>query len=380
MDGLSAAASGMAVVSLAIQLVGSVRDIRRFMRQVSDAPKELNRLIDLLEQLELIIEGVGELIEKQRRSAPGGDIDVSPNVLRAMKTCESKLERIENVVERARKGAKTKAMKSLGAFRIASQKKDIEELEGQLRDAVSILNLTMTMNLTFVILNLMMILLLMTGSAVHSHNTDRLMRDVAETIRKHMVHSGTRSTNVILSSNTRACARKGVGMPISGRQSPSLVIYKNILGSVYIRRASQSIVFQDDRDQPSGEAYNRNECTWTFIPSLLSRCIQLRFVNLLGSIQSSLRTCPTIPDDHPVWSMCQANDVDSVQRLFSTRQVSPFSVDSSGRTLLHVRTIIRDRISKITFIQEATVFLAPEVCRLLFSLGLKGDETNCFGW
>ena len=49
-------------------------------------------------------------------------------------------------------------MKSLGAFRIAYQKKDIEELEGQLRDAVSILNLTMTMNLTFVLRNLMMIL------------------------------------------------------------------------------------------------------------------------------------------------------------------------------------------------------------------------------
>ena len=94
MDGLSAAASGMAVVSLAIQLVGSVRDIRRFMRQVSDAPKELNRLIDLLEQLEVIIEGVGELIEKQRRSAGDSDIDVSPNVLRAMKTCENRLARI----------------------------------------------------------------------------------------------------------------------------------------------------------------------------------------------------------------------------------------------------------------------------------------------
>jgi hypothetical protein len=158
MDGLSAAASGMAVVSLAIQLVGSVRDIRRFMRQLSDAPNELNRLIDLLEQLELIIEGIGELIEKQRRSARDGDIDVSPNVLRAMKTCESRLARIENVVEKARKGAKNKAMKSFGAFRIAYQKKDIEELEGQLRDAVSILNLTMTMNLTFVVRNLKMLL------------------------------------------------------------------------------------------------------------------------------------------------------------------------------------------------------------------------------
>lgn len=180
----------------------------------------------------------------------------------------------------------------------------------------------------------------MRGSAVHSHNTDRLMGDVAKTIRKYMVHSGTGPTNVILSSNTRAFARKGAGMPISGRQSPSLVIYKNILGSVYIQRASQSIVFQDNRNQSSEEAYKRTECTWTFVPSLLSRCIELRFVNLLGSIQSSLRTYPTISDDHPVWDMCETNDVEGMQRLFSNRQVSPFSVNPYGRTLLHVRRIM----------------------------------------
>jgi len=51
MDGLSTAASGIAVVSLAIQLVDSVREIRRFLRDLSEAPKELKRLVDLLEQL-----------------------------------------------------------------------------------------------------------------------------------------------------------------------------------------------------------------------------------------------------------------------------------------------------------------------------------------
>jgi hypothetical protein len=154
-----------------------------------------------------------------------------------------------------------------------------------------------------------------------------------------MVHSGTGPTNVNLSSNNRACARRGAGMPISGRQSLSLVIYENILGSVYIRRASQSIVFLDGRNHSSEEAYNRTECTWMFIPSLFSCCIELRFVNLLGSLQSSLRTYPVIRYDHPVWDMCKSNDVEGIQRLFSNRQVSPFSVNFRGWTLLHVRII-----------------------------------------
>jgi hypothetical protein len=166
------------------------------------------------------------------------------------------------------------------------------------------------------------------------------MGNVAETIRKHMAHSGTGPTNVILSSKTGAGARRGASMPISGLQSLSLVIYDNILGSVYIRRASQSIVFQDERNHSSEEAYNRTECTWTFVPSLFSRCIEFRFVSLLGSIQGSLRTYPTIPDDHPVWSMCEVNDVEGIQKLFSNRQISPFSVAPNGRTLLHVRTIM----------------------------------------
>ena len=138
-------------------------------------------------------------------------------------------------------------------------------------------------------------------------------------------------------------------MPISGRQSLSLVIYENILGRVYIRRASQSIVFQDGGNHSSEKAYDRTKYTWMFIPSLFSRCIELRFVNLLGSIQSSLRTYPVIRYDHPVWDMCRANDIDGIQRLFGTRQVSPFSVSPEGRTLLHVRTGIAGAIQRDNF-------------------------------
>ena len=63
MDGLSAAASGIAVASLAIQLVDSVREIRRFFRTLKDAPEELHRLLDLLEHMELMLDKIGKLVE-----------------------------------------------------------------------------------------------------------------------------------------------------------------------------------------------------------------------------------------------------------------------------------------------------------------------------
>jgi hypothetical protein len=150
MDGLSAAASGIAVVSLAIQLVDSVRQIQRFLRNVSEAPKELRRLINLLEQLELILESIGELINRQQRQNAVEDVAVSDTVLRAMKTCENTVKGLAGIVDVARKSAeaKNKATKTLGSLRLSCKKKDIEEFERQLHEAVSLLNLTITTNLT----------------------------------------------------------------------------------------------------------------------------------------------------------------------------------------------------------------------------------------
>jgi hypothetical protein len=75
MEGLSAASSGIAVVSLSIQLVDSVREIRRFFRTLKDAPEELSRLLDLLEHLELMLENIGKLVDP--------DSDISPSVLKS---------------------------------------------------------------------------------------------------------------------------------------------------------------------------------------------------------------------------------------------------------------------------------------------------------
>ena len=150
MDGLSAAASGLAVVSLAIQLVDSVRETRRFLRLVSEAPKELSRLLDLLEQLELILENIGMLMEKQQRYNGDLNSSVSASVHRALKTCESKIKMVEDVVDATKKASssKNKAVRSFGSFRLACKKRDIEEVERQLQHAVTVLDLTMTMNLT----------------------------------------------------------------------------------------------------------------------------------------------------------------------------------------------------------------------------------------
>jgi hypothetical protein len=75
---------------------------------------------------------------------------VSETILRAMKTCENTIKGLASIVDVARKSAeaKNRATKTLGSLRLSFKKKDIEEFERQLHEAVGLLNLTMTTNLT----------------------------------------------------------------------------------------------------------------------------------------------------------------------------------------------------------------------------------------
>lgn len=151
MDGLSAAAGGIAVISLAIQLVDSVQSIRRFLSNVSKAPQELARLLELLAQLELIFKSIQIQIKKQQKQ-PGdlsNEID-SACVLAAMKSCGDKLSRIEKVVRRGDEAPETgnTLTWSLGSIRLACKRKSIEDLEIQLQRSIELLNLTISINLT----------------------------------------------------------------------------------------------------------------------------------------------------------------------------------------------------------------------------------------
>jgi hypothetical protein len=138
MDGLSAAASGMAVASLAIQLVDSVREICRFFRTLKDAPEELIRLLDLLEHMELMLDNIGKLVER--------DSDISPSVLKAIQTCEKALNKLGALIQKVKResSAQSPLKRSLGFFKLACKKEEVEEIETQVDRAVNNLNLVMT--------------------------------------------------------------------------------------------------------------------------------------------------------------------------------------------------------------------------------------------
>jgi hypothetical protein len=142
------------------------------------------------------------------------------------------------------------------------------------------------------------------------------------------------------SLTVRGCSNKQVGSPtprISRRQLTAFQSYTSIFGKLIIRRASKTSNFNEDGSPTDPETYSSTTSSWTFMPSFLSRNFEYQSFSSFGSIQRAIRIYPVIPDDHTVWTMCKIGDLKGIQKLLSTQQVSLFSVDKYGFTLLHVR-------------------------------------------
>jgi hypothetical protein len=128
------------------------------------------------------------------------------------------------------------------------------------------------------------------------------------------------------------------GSKISRRRSVT-TLYCGLLGKALVKRISQSTKFGYD-GKSSLKFYRNCERTWVFMPSFLSTCVEFQYISAFGSIQRSLRTYPLLQYDHPIWDMCEDGDLKGMQTILSEGQVSPFSVDSAGWTLLHVSCIV----------------------------------------
>lgn len=112
-------------------------------------------------------------------------------------------------------------------------------------------------------------------------------------------------------------------------------------GNLYLRRR-QLLQRRQISDDPKLE--NRAILDLAFMPSFLSRCVRIRCSKSFGHIDTAIRTYPVIPCDHPALKMCQNNDVLGLQSCFSTRSLSPYSINEIGCSLLHVSPDIHSEL------------------------------------
>jgi len=97
--------------------------------------------------------------------------------------------------------------------------------------------------------------------------------------------------------------------------------------------------------------------TCVFVPSFASACVNYQYMNTCGFVQRSIRIYPIIPSNHPIWNLCYNGDLKGIQALLNEGQVSPFSVDRWGNTLLHVGIVMWETSKEITDIATVCHFL-----------------------
>ena len=139
-------ASAFAVVSLAIQLVETGEKISSFLASVQDAPSEVIKLAQTLDQLNSTLQQVSYLLDQQylARRLPGSPVFIT----NALKNCEKRMKSLENVIQKAKTAMdhRNRVHRSWAAVRFVSKKEDIREMQSQLRDAEAGLQTAMLSN------------------------------------------------------------------------------------------------------------------------------------------------------------------------------------------------------------------------------------------
>ena len=132
MDGV---ASAFAVVSLAIQLVETGEKISKFLSSVRDAPNEVTKLYQTLDQLNSTLKQVSYLLEQQYMvlRLPGSPVFIT----NALETCEKRIKTLEDAIRKLKKPMdhQNRVQRSWATMRFVSKKEDILEMQSQLRDA-----------------------------------------------------------------------------------------------------------------------------------------------------------------------------------------------------------------------------------------------------
>lgn len=143
MDPLSAAASIIAVLSLASGVVKHTKSIILFIDGLTDCPTELVRLRTLVAEISLICHTIVTIFERYREtSTPIQTIYECMQV--ALSGCQQALSRLNDALTRAHPRRGDHVSPWTSRVRLVAKRGHTKELEQQLLDAIEVLHLAVT--------------------------------------------------------------------------------------------------------------------------------------------------------------------------------------------------------------------------------------------
>jgi hypothetical protein len=127
MEGLSAAASGIAVVSLAIQLAESIKELYEFWDSVKEAPKEIEAIVKELKLLSAVLDDIQ--LDQQING-------IDPIIVDILDSCVSQVESLKAIVQKLEQQCQSSSRKvrQWAALKASFQKDRIGQFRASLQE------------------------------------------------------------------------------------------------------------------------------------------------------------------------------------------------------------------------------------------------------
>ncbi|TVY69025.1 hypothetical protein LSUE1_G009734 [Lachnellula suecica] len=363
---LGVVTGGLAVASLAIQLVEVAQKLHAFWDAFEAADSNIERIKDHL----LLIQIISASIIDTCNQEPG--ICCEEAVTRSIATCKSRTEKLESHLQKHvqhQSGSATK--RSWTTLKWAVKDKTIQKVESQLRGDVMMLLLTLQPFFHHVQIQKVASL---SGkvSALMSQYDSEDIPSTGGVLKPPAVSCSSKSDT--LEPGSRRSQRDGrlelsqlykhrISMAIDSfaiidRLSTALSLsmppaWMRVFRSYLFGVMYTSVTFENYKVslRPEDVLYSNIKRRLKIILPMASYQIQT------SSVPWSLTSYPIAQCQSEIFTLCADGDIDTVKKWFKDSSVSPFVVNQHGENLLHA----------------AARYAHADICNLLLDIGVDGS-------
>jgi predicted nucleic acid-binding Zn-ribbon protein len=149
MEPLSAAASILAVISMAREVNDVGHEVISFLRRVVDAPQEVVRLTDEMPNLMIVINGVRDSLERSKRLFGDDMVNASETVAKALQRCREEVTEMKEVIDQCNDNcvSESRFKRISGSASLALKRQKFVEYEKRIQRLIQLLNTAMIANI-----------------------------------------------------------------------------------------------------------------------------------------------------------------------------------------------------------------------------------------
>ncbi|KAI9715462.1 MAG: hypothetical protein M1812_005938 [Candelaria pacifica] len=379
-DPLTLAASAVGITSLAIQLLEKAKTIHELWTLVRDAPAELKRLLEDLEDVSQLLQ---EVIDQSTK------VDPNSRAILFVRKCESRLDDLRTIVgsmDSSRGNGKRAFVKRV--VKVLGNDQKVLRMRNNLQETINYLSLALQILQSRQTTNIETLehraLVKMEAHAAQSQQSTRILSEISTKSYQHIV----RMEQELVDMNTSIAPY--VASRSAGRLKPECGLFTHqnraksqnngriigsrrytswriplMLGSLIAYRKTEQLDGDEGADavdsNPTAKEYGFNfQPSWLFHSGFMA-AFKWEFNAHAYRFHQTLQPIFYLPEDHPLFVGAESGDAQAVQRYlteFGTANVSCMygnQVDDNRSLLQHAILNYQFEIARILVENNADI-------------------------